>query len=224
MKSKNVSNPIPESIRFAALAVDVVCFRVLNGNLEILLGEVQSDNVFKGQWAHIGGLIGVTETAEQAVDRLMRNKAGLGKIYKEQLYTFSEINRDPRGRVVSVAYIGLTNEKDIQDQKNAETRTTWKSTDNISKLGYDHDKVTEVAIERLRSKIIYTNIAKHLMPDEFTLSDLQKTYEAILGEGMDKRNFRKRILSLGILHNTKRTIKKGVMRPATLYTFKVSKN
>ena len=218
MKDKN---PIPQSIIFAALAVDVVCFRVLDGRLEMLLGEVVSlGNKYKGQLAHIGGLIKVKETAEDAVDRLLNDKGGIKKIYKEQLYTLSKVSRDPRGRVVSVAYIGLTNKKNLQDLKNARVKTVWKSAYDNSRLAYDHNEITRIAIGRLRSKIIYTDIARHLMSKEFTLSDLQKVYEAILGEKMDKRNFRKRILSLGILHDTKSTIKKGVMRPAILYTFK----
>ncbi len=213
--------PIPQSIRFAALAVDIVCFRVVEGKLEILLGKVVSDNnVYKNMWAHIGGLIEVHETAEQAVDRLLLDKAGIKNIYKEQLYTFSGVDRDPRGRVVSVSYIALMNPNEVQDLEKAQVENVWKSLNNIPKLGYDHDEITKVAIERLKSKIIYTDIAKHFMPDEFTLSDLQKVYEAVLGEGMDKRNFRKRILSLNILKDTKRTIKKGVMRPASLYKFK----
>ena len=221
MKDKN---PIPQSIRFAALAVDVVCFRVSDGQLEMLLGEVVSlGNKYKGQLAHIGGLIKVKETAEEAVDRLLNDKSGIKKIYREQLYTFSKVDRDPRGRVVSVAYIGLTNKKSLQDFKNARVRTVWKSVYDNSKLAYDHNEITRVAVERLRSKIIYTDIARHLMPKEFTLSDLQKVYEAILGEKMDKRNFRKRILSLGILNDTKHTMKKGVMRPAILYAFKLNK-
>jgi 8-oxo-dGTP diphosphatase len=221
MKNKNT---IPENIRFAALAVDVVCFRVNNGNLEMLVGEVVSvNNLFKGYAAHIGGLIHVDETAEEAIDRLLKEKAGLNKIYKEQLYTFSKVDRDPRGRVVAVAYIGLLNDKDVQDLEKATVKTAWRSVDSKEKLAYDHNEITKVAIERLRSKIIYTDIAKHLIGEEFTLSDLQKVYESILGEVMDKRNFRKRILSLGILHDTKRTVKKGVMRPATLYTFKSKK-
>ena len=221
MKNKNT---IPENIRFAALAVDVVCFRVNNGNLEMLVGEVVSvNNLFKGYMAHIGGLIHVDETAEEAIDRLLKEKAGLNKIYKEQLYTFSKVDRDPRGRVVAVAYIGLLNDKDVQDLEKATVKTAWRSVDSKEKLAYDHNEITKVAIERLRSKIIYTDIAKHLIGEEFTLSDLQKVYESILGEVMDKRNFRKRILSLGILYDTKRTVKKGVMRPATLYTFKSKK-
>lgn len=220
MKNSKNNNSIPADIRFAALAVDVVCFCVTEGRLEVLLGEVTSSNSFKGQLAHIGGLIRVDETAEQSVDRLLCDKAGIQDIYKEQLYTFSEINRDPRGRVVAVAYLGFINSKDKQNINKAKTPTVWRSAYEVGKLAYDHNKIIEVAIERLRSKIIYTDIARHLMPKEFTLSDLQKTYEAILGESMDKRNFRKRILSLGLLKDTKRTIKKGVMRPAALYSFK----
>ncbi|MBA3732964.1 NUDIX hydrolase [Patescibacteria group bacterium] len=217
------TNPIPKEIRFAALAVDVVCFRINEGRLEMLVGEIISDNnKYKGQLAHIGGLIKVDETAEQSVDRLLKDKAGLTNVYKEQLYTFSKVDRDPRGRVVSVAYLGFTN-KNTSQLENTEVRTEWKSAHDSSKLAYDHNEMTKVGIERLQSKIIYTDIARHLMPEEFTLSELQKVYEVVSGEEMDKRNFRKKMLALGILHDTKRTIKKGVMRPATLYRFKPSK-
>lgn len=212
---------LSQNIRFAALATDVVCFRVREGMLEILLGKVVSENnKFKGSWAHIGGLILVDETAEQAVDRLLEHKAGIQDIYKEQLYTFSTVDRDPRGRVVSVAYIALTHGDKIQDPERALVPTEWRPVSTVSDLAYDHDEITRIALERLRAKIMYTDIACHLMPREFTLSDLQKVYEAVLGERIDKRNFRKRILALGILHDTKRTIKKGVMRPAALYRFK----
>lgn len=223
MPSRNTikQKPIPPEIRFAALAVDIVCFRVREGALEILLGKIDSDtNTYKGQWAHIGGLIRVTETAEQAIERLFSDKAGIDSIYKEQLYTFSTINRDPRGRVVSVAYIALTDGDGVQDLEKARVETMWCRVSKLPKLAYDHDEITKVALERLQSKIIYTDIARHLTPKEFTLTDLQKVYESVMGEPMDKRNFRKRILALDILKDTKRTLKKGVMRPATLYTFK----
>lgn len=209
-----------QNIRFAALAVDAVCVRVYNGRIQLLLGKVSSDNNhYKGQWAHIGGLVKVHETAEESVDRLLKDKAGITHIYKEQLHTFSEVDRDPRGRVVSVAYIALTSKDNVQDLSKAGGETVWKDRSDVPKLAYDHDSMTEHAIQYLKSKILYTSIAKHLMPEEFTLSDLQKVYETVLGERMDKRNFRKRILSLGVLKNTKRKIKKGVMRPAALYTF-----
>ena len=207
-------------LKFAALAVDAVCLRVNNGELEALLGKVISQSKYQGHWAHVGGLIKVDETAEEAVDRLLRDKAGIKEIYKEQLYTFSEIDRDPRGRVVAVAYIALTDNGDIQDRTISGVETKWVPVRGLKGLAYDHDTITKVAVERLRSKIIYTDIARYLMPKEFTLSDLQKVYEAVSGEAMDKRNFRKRLLSLGTLRDTKRTMKRGVMRPASLYTFK----
>lgn len=212
---------IPSNLRFAALAVDAVCFRVVDSGLEVLLGQVVSvNNEYKGMWAFIGGLVQVDETAEQSVDRLLLEKAGIKKIYKEQLYTFSQIDRDPRGRVVSVAYIGLTQGDKVQDLNKAGVHTKWSLVSDLPKLAYDHDKITKVALERLRSKIMYTDIAKHLVPKEFTMSELQNAYESVLGEGIDKRNFRKRIVSLGIIKDTKKKIKKGVMRPASLYTFK----
>ncbi|MEN9604970.1 MAG: hypothetical protein RJB39_655 [Candidatus Parcubacteria bacterium] len=217
----NTQNPISQTIRFAALAVDVICFQVIDGKLKLLLGKVDTDNnVFKGYWAHIGGLIEKNETAEQSVDRLLKNKAGMTGVYKEQLYTFSAVHRDPRGRVVAVAYLALTDSTHPQDLDHAKTETVWEEIKKASKLAYDHDEMVKVALQRLQAKIMYTDIAKHLMPKEFTLSDLQKVYELILGEGMDKRNFRKRMLSLNLLKDTKRTVKKGVMRPASLYTFK----
>lgn len=217
-----MANKIKDSeLRFAALAVDAVCFRLREKELEVLIGKVVTTSKYNGYWAHIGGLIRVDETAEQALDRLLHDKAGISDIYKEQLYTFSAIDRDPRGRVVSVAYLALTADDSVQSAATG-VETKWVPIVGLKGLAYDHDEITKVAIERLRSKIMYTDIAKHLVPKEFTLSDLQKVYEAVLGEEMDKRNFRKRILSLGVLRDTKRTIKRGVMRPASLYSFKSS--
>jgi 8-oxo-dGTP diphosphatase len=218
--STSSRKPSLKELHFAALAVDIVCFRVRNGVLEVLLGKVLSQNTFHGKWAHIGGLIAVSETAEQAAERLLRDKAGIKDIYMEQLCTFSAVKRDPRGRVVSVAYIALAEDDTIQNLEQATVPTEWRPISRVTNLGYDHDEIARVALHRLRSKIIYTDIARHLIAPTFTLSDLQKVYEAVLGKGMDKRNFRKKMLSLGILKDTKRTVKKGVMRPAALYTFK----
>lgn len=217
MKASRQNN----SIRFAALAVDVVCFRVVGGVVQILLGKISSpSNIFKGKWAHIGGLVRVSETAEQSADRLLNDKAGIKNIYKEQLHTFSTIKRDPRGRVVSVAYIALMHESVEQDLKRATLETRWFPISEIPKLAYDHNEITNVAMKRLSARIRYSDIAKFLMADTFTLSDLQTVHESITGDSFDKRNFRKRILSLDVLKSTKKTFKKGVMRPAALYSFK----
>jgi 8-oxo-dGTP diphosphatase len=209
-----------KDIRFAALAVDVVCFRILENKLQVLLGKVISEgNPFKGRWAHIGGLVKADETADQSAERLLSDKAGLKDIYKEQLYTFSEVNRDPRGRVVSVAYIGLVPNAISLRQKDAHAETIWMDIDKVPRLGYDHNRILSLAIIRLKSKIIYTDIARYLMPREFTLSELQSLYEAVLGEKLDKRNFRKKMLSLNVIVDTKKKVKSGVMRPATVYRF-----
>lgn len=204
------------NIRFAALAVDVVCFRIFEGKLQVLLGEVSHD-IFKDKLAHIGGLVRINETAEQAVDRLLKDKAGISGIYKEQLYTFSDIDRDPRGRVVSVAYIAFVSDPLIK--LGGSVATDWFDIKNVPQLGYDHSKILSTAIERLKSRIVYTDIAKHLIDKEFTLSELQAVYQAVLGR-VDKRNFRKRMLTLNILKDIKKKAKRGVMRPAALYRFK----
>lgn len=214
-KDKQLSN-----IRFAALAVDVACFRILEGEIQVLVGKVVSeDNPFKGKWALIGGLVRIDETAEQSVDRLLEDKAGIRNIYKEQLYTFSEINRDPRGRVVSVAHIALTSNPFVQDLSKAGIETKWFDVNKLRNLTYDHNKVLSIAVDRLKTKITYSDIARHLINKEFTLSELQSVYEVVRGENLDKRNFRKRILSLDILKELNKKAKKGVMRPASVYSF-----
>jgi 8-oxo-dGTP diphosphatase len=210
--------PKEEYLKFAVLAVDAVCFSIIDGKLSVLLGKVVTNPFYKNKWAHIGGLIRPDETADLSIDRLLKDKAGIKNIFKEQLYTFSDIKRDARGRVVSVAYLSLIpSEYAHSGQGSVETK--WIPVADIPSLAYDHNQITKVAVERLQSKIEYTNIAQHLLPEEFTLTQLQQVYEIILGSKLDKRNFRKKILGTGMLKDTKRTQKKGVMRPAALYTF-----
>lgn len=214
-KDKQLSN-----IRFAALAVDIVCFRIFEGEIQVLVGKVTAkDNPFKGKWALIGGLVRVEETAEQSASRLLMDKTGIQNIYKEQLYTFSEVSRDPRGRVVSVAYIALTSDLYVQGISKARMETMWVDVINVPSLAYDHNKVLSIAVDRLKTKITYSDIVRHLINKEFTLSELQLVYEIVLSDNLDKRNFRKRILSLGILKELNKKSKKGVMRPASVYSF-----
>jgi len=214
-------DPQSTNIHFAALAVDVVCFRVLEGELQVLVGKVVSEeNPFKGKWALVGGLVRVDETAEQSVGRLLKDKAGIQGIYNEQLYTFSKVNRDPRGRVVSVAYIAITSDPFIQHLDKAEIETRWFNIKQVPKLGYDHNKLVAVAISRLKTKISYSNIVRYLVNKEFTLTELHSVYEIVLGESLDKRNFRKKILSTDNLKELNKKAKNGVMRPASVYSFK----
>jgi len=210
------------SLPFAIIATDAVCFRLIDGELSVLLGKTAPESSFPGKWALIGGLVLNDETADCSATRHLRDKAGIDDIYKEQLYTFSALDRDPRGRVVSVAYVALTN-SDVQDRSKARVETKWCPVSSLPKLAYDHDEIVRVAIERLRSRLEYTTVVQFLLPDQFTLSDLQKAYEAIIGKEVDKRNFRKKILAAEVLKDTGKQRKEGTMRPAELYAFSSKK-
>lgn len=206
-----------QALRFAVVAVDAVCFRVIAGQLCALLGRVTVEPHYKNRWGLIGGLVLADENADQAVERHLRNKAGIGRIYKEQLYTFSSIGRDPRGRVISVAYLCLAPE--ALEQRGGAVKTRWQPVQDVPGLAYDHDEILRTAVERLRARIAYTNIAQHLLPSEFTLGDLQKTYEIILHRALDKRNFRKKVQEAKLVVATAKKVRTGASRPALLYRF-----
>lgn len=206
-------------LRFAVLATDIACFRIIDKKLCVLVGQTPESSPFPNKWALIGGMIRVDETAEDAVERLLLDKAGIKNIYTEQVHTFSKIDRDPRGRVVSVSYVALTY-LDPQDVSIARLLTKWCGVKDLPKLAYDHDEIMKHSIKHLIFNIKNTDSAKYLLPKEFTLTELQSVYETVVGERMDKRNFRKKILTSGMLKDTKRTKKIGVMRPASLFVFK----
>lgn len=211
-----------EDLKFAILATDIVCFRIIDNKLTVLLGRVTSNSIYKNWWAAIGGLIRASETADQSAERLLAEKPGIKKIYKEQLYTFSRLDRDPRGRVISVAYLALAG-SDPQEKEQASIETYWAPVSDLPKLAYDHEEVLGVALERLRAKIGYTNIAQFLLPKQFTFSEFQKVYELVLGKGVDKRNFRKKIAALQVLKDTGLVKRGGAMRPAALFEFSSKK-
>jgi 8-oxo-dGTP diphosphatase len=214
-----MSKGIPKNkIRFAILAIDSVCFRIVNGKLAVLLGTVNVPPFFINRQGLIGGLIAPEETADQAVKRHLKNKAGISRIFFEQLYTFSKVNRDPRGRVVSVAYLALTHQ-DPRQQKDTLINTDWMPISQLPDLAYDHNEIVKTAIHRLRARIGYTNIAQHLLPDEFTLTDLQNVYEAVLEKDMDKRNFRKKVVAIGLVKRVGKKRYAGTKKPAALYKF-----
>jgi len=211
-------SPKPEELHFAVLAADAVCFRIIDNQLHVLLGKVKENTGYGGMWAFIGGLVNPTENAHDSVKRHLREKAGIDKIFREQLYTFSDVNRDKRGRVVSVAYLALAGD-DVQDSSKAKIETKWHPISTLPKLAYDHDEIFKKAFERLKGKITYSNIAQHLLPPTFTFSEMQKVYELVLERKLDKRNFRKKIISMGMVKETGETRREGVMRPASLYKF-----
>jgi 8-oxo-dGTP diphosphatase len=214
--------PSKENLRFAIISTDVVLFTIRDDSLNVLLIPVDKPPHFIKSQGFPGGLIHPKETGEQAAKRLIAEKGGISKnVYIEQLATFSKVDRDPRGRVVAVAYMGLVNVHNASIKEGSVSQ--WTPIRKIKTLAYDHNEILDYAVERLRSRIEYTNIVSGLMPEEFTLSELQSVYELILNRSLDKRNFRKKILGLKILKSTGRMKKGGASRPAELYSFKETK-
>src|SRR5215467_3892725 len=207
----------------AALTVDCVVFGFDEGDLKVLLIE-RGLEPFKGRWALPGGFVRVDETLDAAARRELQEEAGLTNIFLEQLYSFGEIDRDPRERVVSVAYYALVKltehaAKAATDASNAQ----WFSVSKVPRLAFDHGHILSTAVERLKGKVRYQPIGFELLPPKFTLSQLQHLYEAVLGTDLDKRNFRKKVLSFGLLLPLKETQMLGRHRPAQLFRFDTEK-
>ncbi len=216
----------PTHLKFAVLASDIALFTIRDGRLLVRLVAIDRPPYFPTTKGLPGGLIDPKETAEEAALRLLKEKAHIktDKIYLEQLYTFSEIDRDPRGRVVAVAYIGFIPWESLTPTEQLDTdESWWIDAESAKKLAYDHDHILKVALERIRSRIRYTTLMVKLMPEEFTLTELETAYENILKADLDKRNFRKKILKLKILKPLKRKRSGGAFRPAELYTFDTTK-
>ena len=207
----------PHKLKFAIIATDTVLFCGSQRDLKVLLMKADRPPFYKEHWGVPGGLIHPKETADEAAKRHLWEKAGAKFAHIEQLYTFSALDRDPRGRVVSVAYLALTPTTDIAKREGSVV--CWFSVANLPKLAYDHKDIIRTAIERLRSKLAYTNIAFGLLPEEFTLGELQRLYEIVLCRRIDKRNFRKKLFHLKLVVGTKKKKRAGRSRPAELYRF-----
>lgn len=203
----------------AALTVDCVVFGFDGGELKVLLIE-RGLEPFKGRWALPGGFVRVDETLDAAARRELQEEAGLTNVFLEQLYTFGAADRDPRERVVSVAYYALV--KLSAHEARAATdaaKARWFRVSMVPRLAFDHAEILETAVVRLKGKVRYQPIGFELLPPKFTLSQLQHLYEAVLGTELDKRNFRKKVLSLGLLVPLKETQLAGRHRPAQLFRF-----
>ncbi len=202
------------------LTVDSVVFRLRNNQLEVLLIQ-RTTEPFKGAYALPGGYCAAGETTEEAMTRILHAKSGVdvqGLALIEQLYTFDTVARDPRGHAVSVTYMGLG--KDIEPEPSATTqRPGFYPITELPELAYDHERIVRYAHERLQSKLTYTNAIFSLLPKRFSLSQLQSAYEAVLCRELDKRNFRKKFLSLDLIMQTDEMLQEGAHRPARLYQF-----
>lgn len=209
----------PADIRFAILAVDVALISVMDREVRVLLMPVNMPPDFVGMRGLPGGLIRPDETAEDAATRHLSERCGIRGAYSEQLYTFSAIDRDPRGRVVSVAYLALMPEAKARAVKPREG-FAWERVSRLGRLAYDHNEIVAVALGRLGSRLQSTTIARHLVAGAFTLPELQQVYETVLRVRLDKRNFRKKLIGDGIVKATGEQTRAAVGRPAELYRFK----
>ena len=206
-----------------ALTVDCVVFGFDEGELKVLLIQ-RGLEPFKGQWALPGGFVRVEETVEEAARRELEEEAGLKNVFLEQLYTFGEVERDPRERVVSVAYYALVKLSDHRAKAATDAaEAEWFLISKVPKLAFDHEKILGTALERIKGKVRYEPIGFELLPETFTLSHLQHLYETILGTNLDKRNFRKKVLSFGLLLPLKEKQLTGRHRPAQLFRFDTDK-
>ncbi len=202
------------------IAADAVIFTVQNNDLKVLLIQMKRAP-FTDKWAVPGGLIKQAETSKDATIRILNAQTGVKSAYLEQLQTFDDIKRDPLGRVISITYFALLPSGRYPlktSEKYKDVR--WVSIKKLPPLAYDHKTVIKLAHKRLKAKLGYTNIVWSLLPKEFTLTDLQATYETILGKKLDKRNFRRKLLSLDLIKPTGRKQTGQANRPAALYSFK----
>lgn len=206
------------------VAVDAVVFGYFDKkDLQILLIKRKIDP-YKGGWALPGGLVLEDENLDDAVKRELQEEAGIKPDFLEQLYTFGNVGRDPRNRVVSVAYLGLVNPSYHQLFADSDAEDAqWFDVNSLPTLAFDHQEIIDRALERLRSKLQYQPIGFNLLREEFPFSDLERLYSTILGKEIDRRNFRKKILSFELLTPTLLQKKEGSGRPAKLFTFNKKK-
>ena len=201
-----------------ALAVDCAVFG-LDESLKVLLIERGLDP-FKGSWALPGGFVEMDESLDQAARRELEEETSLKNVFLEQLYTFSQPDRDPRARVVSVGYFALVRLSDHRLQAATDAiDAKWFDVQKLPKLAFDHAKILKMAKERLQGKVRYQPIGFELLPKKFTLRQLQQLYEVVLERELDKRNFRKKILSMGILKELEEMESGVAHRAARLYRF-----
>lgn len=201
-----------------AVTTDCVIFG-FDGNQINLLLIARGIEPFKGQWAFPGGFVRIQETTEACARRELAEETGLGHVYLEQLYTFSEIERDPRGRTISVAYFALVKSDGPPKAGDDAGKAQWFDLEQVPPLAFDHNRILDVALERLRGKIRYQPIGFELLPEQFTLPQLQKLYEAILQQPLDRRNFRKKIMKYNILEPLDKKEEGTPHRAARYYQF-----
>ena len=205
-----------------ALTVDVVIFSLAlpEHYLNTLLIR-RANDPFKGEWAIPGGFVNYNESLETAATRELAEETGVRNVYLEQLYSFGNPNRDPRGHTVTVTYFALIPADSVQVIAGTDAaEAAWHSVYKPPPLAFDHARILQYALQRLRYKLEYTAAGFKLLPAEFTLTDLQTAYEIVLGEKLDKRNFRRRLFDADVIEQTYRRREGGEGRPAMLYRYR----
>lgn len=202
------------------VTVDVVILTIVHNTLKVLLLK-RANEPFRGRWAIPGGFIRLSENLDDAALRVLKEKTNVQNIYLEQLYTFGDPLRYPNTRVITCAYFALLRAEDIDvkimDESVAEIG--WHPVEDLPPLAFDHKEIIEYSLKRTRERLELCPVAFQLLPKKFTLTELQKSYELILQKDLDKRNFRKKMLSTNMLIDLNEYSKTGSKRPAALYSF-----
>jgi 8-oxo-dGTP diphosphatase len=200
------------------VTVDIVIFTIRGRALQVLLVK-RGVPPYEGQHAIPGGFIREGESVKEAAERELYEEAGVRRVFLEQLYSFGEPNRDPRGRVITIAYYALIASDKLSLVAGADAaEASWFPVSKLPTLAFDHQSILDCALERLRKKLEYTNVGFQLLPRKFTLSELQSVYETILGRRLDKRNFRRKVMQSGILKALREWQRTG-RKPAQLFRF-----
>jgi len=199
------------------VTVDVIIFTVLDDNLRVLLIKRNVEPA-KGAWALPGGFVHIDESLEDAAKRELEEETGVKDVYLEQLYSFGDPKRDSRGRVITITYFALIRAEGQNLRGGGDvSEAKWFPAYKTPQLAFDHGKIYEYALQRLKWKLEYSTVAFQLLPEEFTLTQLQKVYEIVFNKKFDKRNFRKKIFSLGLVEETGKMTEGAAHRPAKLY-------
>lgn len=200
------------------LSVDCIIFGFDDGKLKVLIGKRQMDPG-RGEWSLYGGFVSSDESVDEAASRTLYELTGLRNVFMRQVGAFGKVDRDPGERVVSIAYYALINVKDYEDELLQEHGLQWVNYDDIPKLYSDHNEMVQKARKMMRQKLAHEPVGFRLLPNLFTLTQLQKLYEAVNGSELDKRNFRKRIKEMDYIEKTELIDKTSSKRGAYLYRF-----